>query len=196
MLEYTFTKRFFQIYSSFGQYIKIYAPSSVFPEWISKPADWFSQSSNLGTRVCISNLGTRVCLELPPNVSHNYVGMILCFQHSGDKNCQSVFYSIETTTDDFVWIDGGDFSSSDDYYHISRMDIVSKSIFSVIDGDHRIEFSAARKINLYNATSERTESTENAEILGIHLLYRTECTMIDECNNSTVNVEDERSYPL
>lgn len=168
----------------------------MFPEWISKPADWFSQSSNLGTTVCISNLGTRVSLELPPNLSHNYVGMILCFQHSGDENFQSVFYSIKTTTNDFVWSDGGNFSLSGDYYHKSSMHIVPKSIFSVRDGDNRIEFSAARKLNLYNATSERTELTENAEILGIHLLYKTESTMIDNCDNTIVNVEDERSYQL
>lgn len=120
-------------------FFRIYAPSSVFHEWISKPADWFSQSSNLGTTVSLSNLGTIVSLELPPNVSNNYLGMRLCFQHPGDENFQSVLFN-KTTTNDFVWSDGGNFSSFNDYYHISHMDIVPRSIFSVRDGDDRIEF--------------------------------------------------------
>ena len=88
-----------------------------------------------------------MCLDLLPNMSHYFLGMILCFKSLGS----STNYSIKNTTSDFIWNGSFDLCSRD-----SLMVIVPISIFSVSHGDDKIELT-----------------TENAEIYGIHLLYKT-----------------------
>lgn len=179
------------MYSSFGQHIKIYAPSSVFPDWISQSADWISQSSNIGPTVS---------LRLPPNVSHNFLGMILCFEHLEALNFRRATYSVKTTTNNFVWSHGGNVSLSDfddeDYDHLSCMDIVPKSIFSLRDGDDKIEFTAAPIIFVFDSYPfGGSELTADATILGIHLLYKKEIAMIGECKSTILNEEEAGSCP-
>lgn len=148
-----------QIYSEFGHQIEIYIGKAKFPDWISPS----------------SNLGSPLSLDLPPNVSQNYLAMILCFKHWGDKQSYRRNFSVKTTPSDVIW--NGKAHCTPDYYHESCMVIVPRSIFLVRDGDDRIEITA------------------EAEIYGIHLLYQTETTMTDEYNDTTVSVEDEGSYP-
>ncbi|XP_074333532.1 TMV resistance protein N-like isoform X2 [Apium graveolens] len=191
LLANTFTKRFFQVYSSFGQHIKIYAPSSVFPDWISQSADWISQSSNSASTVY---------LHLPPNVSHNFLGMVLCFEHMEALNLQRASYSVMTTTNNFAWSDRGNLPFSDyddeDYDHLSCMDIVPKSVFSLRDSDDKIKFTAAPIIFVFDSTPfGGSELIADATILGIHLLYKTETAVIDKCEITIVSAEEERSCP-
>lgn len=140
-----------QILSEFGHQINIYIGSEDFPDWIS-------QSRNLR--------GSTTSLYLRPNVSHNLLGMILCFKHLEDFDL--IEYSVENTTSRFI-LQG----KLNNYNHDSLMVIVPTSIFPVIDGDSRIKLR-----------------TINADILVIHLLYKDEITTID-----SVNIEEERSYP-
>lgn len=92
-------------------------------------------------------------LNLPPNVSHDYLGMdylgmVLCI-----RSLKSVAsYSVENTTSDFVWR-GGFFSVG----AISLMVIVPRTTFSLEDGDDGIKLNARG----------------DAKVYGIHLLYKT-----------------------
>lgn len=65
--------------------------------------------------------------------------------------------------------------SFDNHNHESLMVVVPRTIFSVKDGDHRIEL------------------TSDAEILGIHVMCNTEIPKIDECNSIAANVDDDGS---
>ncbi|KAL8101932.1 hypothetical protein AgCh_033727 [Apium graveolens] len=47
----------------------------------------------------------------------------------------------------------------------------------------------------FNDGDERIKLRANGGIFGLHLLYKTENTTMDEHNSSIVSVEDERSYP-
>ncbi|XP_074359467.1 uncharacterized protein LOC141698600 isoform X2 [Apium graveolens] len=154
LLECTFTESFFQMYSQFGHPIQIC--STEFPDWISKSSEYESMSSFMSIE---PNDGyPTMSLNLPPNVSHNYLGMILCIRSS--KSLTS--YSIEKTASNFIW--RGEFESYGSYK--SLMVIVPKSTFSVEDGDDRIILKANRRAKVY----------------GIHLLYKTE-----EFDSTTVN---------
>ncbi|KAK1400767.1 hypothetical protein POM88_000372 [Heracleum sosnowskyi] len=130
------------MYSEFGHHIRIYT---------TEVPDWISESSNLDSKVA---------LDLRPNMSSNFLGTILCFK---DCKTYSVTYSVRNTTSDFTWSD-----ISYNTYHKSLMVVVPRSIFSVGDGDNRIEVSA------------------DAEIHGIHIQYK----MTDENDNTTINSEE------
>ncbi|KAL8090595.1 TMV resistance protein N-like [Apium graveolens] len=158
LLALSLTERFFQIYSEFGHQIEIYIGNAKFPDWISQS----------------SNLGSPLSLDLPPNVSQNYLAMILCFKHWGNKKSYRRNFSVKTSTSNFIW--SGDAHCTPDY-HESCMIIVPRSILLVSDGNDKIEIAA------------------EAEIYGIHLLYQTETTMTDGYNSTAVIVEDEGSYP-
>ncbi|KAK1382368.1 hypothetical protein POM88_020103 [Heracleum sosnowskyi] len=155
-MAYTFTKRIFQIYSEFGHHIRIYTRVAEFP-------DWTFQSSNFGSTMC---------LDLPPNVSRDYLAMILCFTLRGNNDLNISTYSVKNTTSKFIW--NYSFLS---HYHESLIVILPSSSFSVRDGDQRIEI------------------TSNSEICGSHLLYRADVTGMDEYNSSTFIAEDNRSCP-
>ncbi|KAK1382361.1 hypothetical protein POM88_020096 [Heracleum sosnowskyi] len=141
----SYTEQLFQIYSGLGHEIII---CTKFPDWISLS----------------SNRGSTVSLELLPNVSHNFLGMILCFKSFEDS---VISYSVKNTNKDFVW-SGKSYIS----YHTSMMIIVPKSIFSISDGDEKIELTA------------------DAEILGIHLMHK------NECDDTIVNVERNSTFSL
>nr|WJK71388.1 resistance protein RPS4-like protein [Anethum foeniculum]WJK71389.1 leaf rust 10 disease-resistance locus receptor-like protein kinase-like 2.1 [Anethum foeniculum] len=117
------------MYSELGHQIRIY--TTEVPKWISES----------------SNLDSKVALDLWPNMSNYFLGTILCFK---DCKSNSIAYSVKNTTSNFIWSD-----KSYNACHTSLMVIVPRSIFSVMDGDNRIEVSA------------------DAEIHGIHIQYTT-----------------------
>lgn len=92
-------------------------------------------------------------LALQPNESDNFLGMVFCLKGCADGELYDINYSVKTTTTDLIWSDNRLYVP---YYHESWMVIVPRSIFLARDGDDRIELTA------------------NAEIHGIHLLYKTE----------------------
>ncbi|KAK1382384.1 hypothetical protein POM88_020119 [Heracleum sosnowskyi] len=116
-----------------------------------------------------STFGSTASFNLPPYVSHNFLAMILCFKNWGVVTYGKQPYSIKNTRSGFIW--NGSYNNN---YPEVQIIIVPRSIFSFKDGDERIEITA------------------NAEILGIHLLHRTEITMIDQSDSSLVNVVEER----
>lgn len=92
----------------------------------------------------------------PLSASHNLLAMIVCFRNEKDDERLSTTYSVKNATSDFIWTRS--FSTFNDE---TRMIIVPGSIFSVTDGDDRIELIA------------------DAEVRGIHLVYEIENTLID-----------------
>lgn len=126
-----------QICSGFGHQVNIYTPAAEFPDWISQS----------------SNSGSTLSLDLQPNESDNFLGMVFCLKSCGDSELDDIHYSVKTTITDVKWSDERLYTP---YYHESWMVIVPRSIFTARDGDDRIELTA------------------NAEILGYHLLYKTE----------------------
>lgn len=106
--------------------------------------------------------------DLQQNASLNFLGIILCFNSSGHGGN----YSVKNITSGLIWSD-----------HLYRVDnnntkivLVPRSIFSISDGDERIELTSIAK-----------------NIIGIDLLYKWETTTIDEYDSSSVNLQDERS---
>lgn len=83
--------------------------------------------------------------------------MIVCFKNEKDDERFSTTYSVKNATSDFIWTRS--FSRVTDE---TQMIIVPGSIFSVTDGDDRIELIA------------------DAEVCGIHLVYKIENTLIDD----------------
>lgn len=148
LLAHILTKRFFQIYSGFGHQINIYIQAVEFPDWIRQSLDWIRQSSETGSTASFN---------MPPNVSHNFLAMILCFKNWGIVTYSKTTYSVKNTTSGFIWS-----GSFDNNHPEANIVVVPRSIFSLEDADQRIELTA------------------NAEILWIHLLCRTEITMIDQ----------------
>ncbi|XP_063938664.1 TMV resistance protein N-like [Daucus carota subsp. sativus] len=160
-LACTSSKCFFEIYSGFGHEIKIYT-SAEFPDWINESLD-LSESANSESTLS---------LNLVPDVSHNFLAMILCFTHLGGYINYVSTYSVKNIRSDFVWTGS---------FYINNgplMIIVPRSDFPVTEGDDKIELTAPR-----------------VKIHGIHLLYKTEeATTTDEYSSSTVNVGNKRSY--
>lgn len=125
-----------QTYSGFGNVIRIYPGVEMYlPSWISQLHD--------------SESRRRVSLDLTPSTSHNFLGTILCFKEATSVHGNENTYSIKNTRSGFKWS-----SSIHNYYTDGLIIIVPESIFSVTDGDHRIEFAAAGR-----------------EFFAIHLLY-------------------------
>lgn len=140
------------MHTGLGQQINIYAPLAEFLDCNSESSDWNSQSRdwisrwNRQSNSRSSNPGSTLCFDLPSNV----LGMILCFELCDDLEivCR---ITLRNTTSDTEW--------SKNFYCFNQgscMVIVPRSIFTVRDGDDRIELTA------------------NSEILGIHLLYENE----------------------
>lgn len=114
-----------QICSDFGHQTAIYIRAAEFPDWISQSPYWIGQSGKLRSRMT---------LNLPPNVSHNFLAMILCLQNLGCVSYDPTFYLIKNTRSNYTW--RSNFLSK---YHEVQIVIVPKSIFSINDGDDRIE---------------------------------------------------------
>ncbi|KAL1834556.1 hypothetical protein ACET3Z_004207 [Daucus carota] len=177
LLKSTFTKRLFQIYSEFGHQIKFYAPPSVFTDWISRSADWISKTSN--------SVST-VSLDLPEDLSQNFLAMILFIKSSSRGRAVS---SVKTTTNNISWSFRYTSSYYDDYQDISCMDIVPRSIFSVTDDDDIIEFTASLEVESSGIGMPFTRKLEIPEILGIHLVYKPETDITDEGLQSSIDEE-------
>ncbi|KAK1367905.1 hypothetical protein POM88_033997 [Heracleum sosnowskyi] len=173
LLKSTLTKRFFQIYSGFGHQITIYTSLSAFPDWVSQ--DWISRTSNFASTVFT---------DLPPDVSHNALAMILFRKNWGV--CFNRFnYSVKTNTNVFELTDMPllvfriSYLTEPDF---SSMIIVPRTVFSVTDSDDRIEFTAHPR---------QLGDDEDIHILGIHLLYKPGVTLID---SNTINVDEEKVH--
>lgn len=143
-----------QIYCRFGHEIEITIPSGFFTDWISQSPDWISQLQDW--TVNHRNVEATLSLLSPLSASHNLLAMIVCFRNEKDDERLSTTYSVKNATSDFIWTRS--FSTFNDE---TRMIIVPGSIFSVTDGDDRIELIA------------------DAEVRGIHLVYEIENTLID-----------------
>lgn len=157
----------------------------MFPDWISQSPDWISRRK--------INCST-VHLNLPSNLSHNFLALILCSKFSRDGKAKA-YYSVETNTNNFVWRHG--FLSLRYYYHdyddyngTSCIDVVPRTIFSVTDGDDRIEFKAHQEYY----SQDVTLLTEKPKILGIHLLCKPEVIVFDKSDRSTIYVDEERRH--
>ncbi|KAL8090316.1 hypothetical protein AgCh_039695 [Apium graveolens] len=135
LLAYTFTRPLFQAYCKFGHSVQIYAAIAEFPDWISQ----------------FSNFRQKMSIDLPPNMSDDFLGMILCFKHLGDDLFQAAYHSVKNTRSTCIWRD-----SSELFYGETLMVIVPGSIFSVRDGASKFELT-----------------TTDAEISGTLLLYKT-----------------------
>ncbi|KAK1382286.1 hypothetical protein POM88_020021 [Heracleum sosnowskyi] len=145
LLAQTLTKRLFQIYFGFGHLIKIYP--QVFPDWIS-------QSEN----------SREMSLRMPPNESHNLLGMILCFE--GRENYwgyNKIDYSVENTTTGFIWRELSYLNDCE-----SLMVILPISIFPITDADEKIVLT----------------SSYAASVCGIYLLYKSEDDNTVKSNSS------------
>lgn len=120
-----------QICSGFKHNIAIHFP-------LTEYSDWIGQSSE-----CVSTMS----LDLQPNASHNFLGIILVFED--DYNFD---YSVKNVTSGFVL--------SDHHYSLYKHEIliviVPGSIFSISKGDNRIELTSTLK-----------------NIIGIHLLHKS-----------------------
>ncbi|XP_017235570.1 disease resistance protein RPV1 isoform X2 [Daucus carota subsp. sativus] len=158
LMAYTFTQHLFQIYSGFGHEVKIYARSAEFPDWISRSRD----------------SGSTVTLDLQPDVSQNFLGMILCFKYCDDEGFYRLDYSVKTTTSNLKCSYDGLYAH---YYNESWMVVVPRSVFTVTDADYSIELVA------------------NQDILGVHLLYKMEIPKIEH-DSTKGQVQDEGSYPF
>ncbi|XP_063943682.1 TMV resistance protein N-like isoform X2 [Daucus carota subsp. sativus] len=146
------TKRLFQVYSEFGHRISVVLKGVhglkshlQWPNWMIESPYWTRASES-----------TTMYAHLLPNESHNFMGFIICFDRyiSESSRCD---FSVKSTTSGFIWSEGGHGSQS------KMMVMVPKSMFSITDEDHGIEFT-----------------TDNLRFLGIHLLYKTETEMIDD----------------
>lgn len=108
--------------------------------------------------------------DLPLMACHDFLAMIFCLKLS--RFLYKIDYSVKNITSDFIWSE----SLSIPYgYDSIVMVIVPRSIFPIRDEDYGIELTSNLKV-----------------IHGIHLLYKPE---IGKSSSTSVNVEDERSYP-
>ncbi|KAL8087615.1 hypothetical protein AgCh_037676 [Apium graveolens] len=141
-------KQLFKVYSAFGRQINVQVPEFMHSGWL----DWIAESPYWTIKSNKYPESTTVCANLLPNESHNFMGIILCFEGPARMNVQ---YSVKNTTSGFIWSSVG--PDLFIYGYGSLMVIVPKSIFSVTDDDHRIEFT----------------THDEVKIVGIHLLYNT-----------------------
>ena len=113
-------------------------------------------------------------LDLQPDVSQNFLGMILCFKYCDDEGFYRLDYSVKTTTSNLKCSYDGLYAH---YYNESWMVVVPRSVFTVTDADYSIELVA------------------NQDILGVHLLYKMEIPKIEH-DSTKGQVQDEGSYPF
>nr|XP_017233191.1 PREDICTED: TMV resistance protein N-like [Daucus carota subsp. sativus] len=102
--------------------------------------DWIGESSSLNEADIYS--------DLPPNLSHSFLGMILFFV---PFQTYTLTYNAKNSSSDFLW-ESKSFDGSPELVMV----IVPRSMFTVRDGDG-IELTS-----------------ETVEIYGIHLLYKPE----------------------
>ncbi|KAL8090847.1 hypothetical protein AgCh_040060 [Apium graveolens] len=117
-----------------------------------------------------SDLVKQMSFDLPPDASDNLQAIVFCFECGGTFK---IDYFVKNTTSDFMWCNRTYAQNDND----SLMLIVPRSILSTTDAITRVEVKS------------------NVEMIyGIHLLYKTEITMISADDNDMNNVEDENSY--
>lgn len=127
------------MYSKYGQHpIHIY---------LSEVPDWINRINHKG--------GSTVYLHWEPEVTHNFLGLILCLKPKKYHPQGVVKYSVKNTASSFIW-HGCLFILSYELYIV----IVPRSIFSVRNSDDRIEVES------------------ESETCAMHLLYKQEATSI------------------
>ncbi|XP_074359277.1 TMV resistance protein N-like isoform X2 [Apium graveolens] len=178
------TKLFFKVYSEYGHQISVYVTGYLdqksrpqWSDWIlesptaessesqdqkSRPRwyDWILESpywtsESLETPSRASEYSESVYAELLPNESHNFMGIILCF-NDPIQSCVGFNYSVKNTTSGFMRSYSSDVPGYEGFDWL-MMVIVPKSIFSITDDDNTIELTVDKRVNL----------------VGIHLLYNT-----------------------
>lgn len=190
----------YKIYSGFEQEVDICLWPEDFPDWIIESvvecsadgdlpkgiSDESSQSNadeaeeiSDGSSQSDDSLNPEISssVNLQPNLSHNYLGMILSFNMMGKTHEPD--YSVMTSASNILR------SRHQDERHQSGVKIVPRSIFTVTDTDHAIKVKS------------------NASSHWIHLLYKNEddstsVNVEDERNNplaSDLEVEEEGGYP-
>ncbi|WOG81495.1 hypothetical protein DCAR_0100644 [Daucus carota subsp. sativus] len=111
------------MYSGFERKINISVGVEDFPDWIIDEDGDASTSVNSFEET--SDGDASLSVNLRPNLSHNYLGMILCF------DLFSV-YSVKTSASNIF----------ESYTFSSNIVIVPRSIFRVTDTDHTITFAS------------------------------------------------------
>ncbi|KAK1386344.1 hypothetical protein POM88_024079 [Heracleum sosnowskyi] len=143
LLALILNKPLFQIYSGFEQQIAIHLWDWIVDE-VNKFPDWIIQSSVQGSVVDDLTEEISSSVNLQPNLSQNYLGLILCFAQVYDELDFSVMTSASNVFRSYLNLDD------------SSIVIVPRSIFTVTDTDTMIKF------------------TSNARRHWIHLLYKNE----------------------
>lgn len=114
-----------------------------------------------------SDLVKKMSMDLPPDASQNFLAIIFCFECGGTFK---IDYFVKNTTSDFMWCNRTCSQNDNE----SLILIVPRSILSIRDAVSRIKIES------------------NVEMIhGIHLLYKTDITMISKDVGDTVNVEDD-----
>ncbi|KAK1382024.1 hypothetical protein POM88_019759 [Heracleum sosnowskyi] len=162
LLALILNKPLFQIYSGFEQNIVIYfGKVEEFPDWITQSS---VQGSAVYRRIRLQTEKISSSVNLQPNLSQNYLGLILFFQSW--QLYHELDYSVMTSASNV-------FRSND--YTSDTIVIVPRSIFTVTDADHTIKF------------------TSNANKQWIHLLYKNEddnTTVNVEDERNTLSASD------
>lgn len=128
-----------------------------FPDWISLSTNL--ESCHPDATYIEPQFSLMSSLDLPPNVLHNYLGMVLCFKFGNRGSAYKI--TVKNTTGDIIWYKYRCF----EYYqeNQSAILIVPNSVFSFRDGDSRIELAS------------------DTQVLGFHLLYKPEINIsLDE----------------
>ncbi|XP_063943078.1 disease resistance protein RUN1 isoform X2 [Daucus carota subsp. sativus] len=112
----------------------------------------------------------KMSFDLPPDASDYLLAMIFCFECAGTFK---IDYFIKNATSDYVWCNRTYAQNDSD----SLMLIVPRSILSIRDAISRIEIES--KVEM---------------IHGMHLLYKTDFTMVSTDYSDTVDVEEENNY--
>ena len=112
----------------------------------------------------------KMSFDLPPDASDYLLAIIFCFECAGTFK---IDYFIKNATSDYVWCNRTYAQNDSD----SLMLIVPRSILSIRDAISRIEIES--KVEM---------------IHGMHLLYKTDFTMVSADYSDTVDVEEENNY--
>lgn len=73
-------------------------------------------------------------IDLLPNMSRDFLGMILCFKHLGDDLYHAAYHSVKNTRSAAIWRDSSEFFLGE-----SLMLIVPGSFFSVREGANKFQ---------------------------------------------------------
>nr|XP_017236071.1 PREDICTED: TMV resistance protein N-like isoform X1 [Daucus carota subsp. sativus] len=163
LLTHTLTKPLFQMFSGFEKKINISVGVEDFPDWIIPDEDG-DASCSVNSFEETSDGDASLSVNLRPNLSHNYLGMILCF----DQRYYDACYSVMTSTSNIL----------ESRIYDSGIVIVPRSIFRVTDSDHTIKLTSKGVSGYWIHLLYKNEDNTFAPRLWMHLLYKNEDTSI------------------